>query len=223
MNETTNSDSGVETAIPLTFKLPISYLEQKHIHTISEDVTNDLELIVGNSETTEELGMYGHLLQPKTPFAKTMAREWSKQFTNSVHFLDDSQSLISRFSNTHELFANNRLKYNVDYENIHNIWKDIKQDTYFLEKHHYLDWDMLKHLNRSGTFLQCMTFVQVFSPIVSFLLPIIFLVIPFVILKVQGVPITLQIYVSTLQNIAKNHFIGKALSCIGKMDLQTLL
>ena len=63
MNETTNSDSGVETAIPLTFKLPISYLEQKHIHTISEDVTNDLELIMGNSETTEELGMYGHLLQ----------------------------------------------------------------------------------------------------------------------------------------------------------------
>ena len=74
MNETTNSDSGVETAIPLTFKLPISYLEQKHIHTISEDVTTDLELIVGNSETTEELGMYGHLLQPRTPFAKTMAR-----------------------------------------------------------------------------------------------------------------------------------------------------
>jgi hypothetical protein len=49
------------------------------------------------------------------------------------------------------------------------------------------------------------------SPAISLFIPLLFLIFPFIILKIQGIPITFEIYVTVLKDLAKNHFIGKAL------------
>jgi hypothetical protein len=50
------------------------------------------------------------------------------------------------------------------------------------------------------------------SPMISFILPFMLLIIPFIILKFQNIPITFDVYLEVLKEIAKNHFIGKALT-----------
>jgi hypothetical protein len=55
------------------------------------------------------------------------------------------------------------------------------------------------------------------APIMSFIIPIILFIFPFIILKIQKVPISFQMYIQVLKDIAKHHFIGKTLS-----SLQTL-
>jgi len=43
-------------------------------------------------------------------------------------------------------------------------------------------------------------------------MPLVFLVFPFIILQIKGIPISFSQYLDTLKDIAKSHFIGKALS-----------
>ena len=46
---------------------------------------------------------------------------------------------------------------------------------------------------------------------------------PFIILKIQGIPITFSVYLSVLQEISRNHFIGKMLSNVQNMSLQNFI
>jgi hypothetical protein len=105
----------------------------------------------------------------------------------------------------------------VNCEKIDEIWKSIKEDAAFLEKHNFIEWPMLKHMNDSSTFLQCMSMVNIMSPLISLFIPVIFLIMPFIILKIQGIPINFTMYLEILKSIAKNHFIGKTLLGISKM------
>jgi hypothetical protein len=75
-----------------------------------------------------------------------------------------------------------------------------------------MEWSMLEYLNHSSEFLQILSVINIFSPLLSLLVPIIFLIFPFVILRLRGVGITFEQYVETLKEISKNHFIGKALN-----------
>jgi hypothetical protein len=61
------------------------------------------------------------------------------------------------------------------------------------------------------------------SPIISFLIPIFLLTIPFIILKIQGMPISIEIYIEILRDIAKHHIIGKTLISIESLDIQNIL
>ena len=70
----------------------MSYLDPQFVHTLSPQVSADLELvsdISGNGTV-----MYDHALQPDNKFAKNMIVEWNKQFTTHVPFLTDSQSVL---------------------------------------------------------------------------------------------------------------------------------
>ena len=86
-----------------------------------------------------------------------------------------------------------------------------------------MDWSILKSFNESSSFLQALSFIHVISPLISFILPFIFLIFPFIILKIQGIPINVSIYVETLKNIAKSHFIGKAITSIQTLNWQNLI
>jgi hypothetical protein len=48
------------------------------------------------------------------------------------------------------------------------------------------------------------------------------LIIPFILLKIQGLPIDIDTYVTVLKDIAKHHFIGKALSTMNSLDMQNI-
>ena len=193
--------ASVPVSIDTNFKLPIAYVDQGYVFSLSDTICNDLELVNSN-----ETGMYNYLFQPKHVFAKQMIPQWKQSYTTHQEFLNDTQQVIKSMGS-----YTNQTNYNLDCDNILSIWKDIKLDDSFLERYHYMDWDALAYLNKSSTFLQAISLVNICSPAMSLALPILFLIFPFILLKLQRIPITFSVYTDVLKSIAKNHFIGKAL------------
>lgn len=183
------------------FNLPITYLDPNKIHTLSETVSNDLELV----QTTSENSMYDHLFKPNHGFAKKTIPLWNRQFTSDIQFLEDSKNVVLE---TRRLPDH---KYSVDHDKLMEIWNHTKHNPDFLSKYSFIEFDFLKHFNQSSTFLQYISFIHITSPIISLLLPFLMLFFPFLILKVQGTPITFDVYMDVLKSIAQNHFLGKAL------------
>lgn len=207
-----NNESGKTKKMHGSFRLPIDYLPESKKHPLLENVASDLELAVSaNGQKT----MYQHLFQPKHPFAEAIIDEWKKQYTNDVVYLEDTQRVIQEtdVAPRHEL----------NHAAIMEIWKGVKEETYFLEKYHYVDWDVLKSLNRSPGFLQLLSVGNLLSPMASLLLPLVFFIFPFIILKFRGIPITFSVYLDVLKDIAKNHFIGKTLLNMGSVSLDKLI
>lgn len=193
------------------FQLPIQYLEEKERHTLSPVVSNDLELY----QPSAEKSVYDIVFQPSSPFAKDIFQEWSKQYTTNTSFLEETQQII---------LDTPLEEYTVSHDLLMEMWKDTKDNKdYFLEKYGYIDWSVLKSFNRSSTFLQVMAMSNMLSPAISLLLPFIFLLIPFIVLRIRGVPITFSDYITVLQEITKNHFIGKFLGCFTNMSAQNLM
>jgi hypothetical protein len=192
--------------IDSNFILPISYLDPSQLFTLSEIVANDLELTTSpnNSKT-----MYDYLFLPKHRFAKDMIEKWKEQYTTNKEYLQDTQQVIMDMSIYKDSMLSN--KYHVSCEKITTIWEDLKLENNFLDRYGFLDWEMLAHLNESSFFLQTLTIMNVLSPAVSLIIPFLFLLFPFIILKIQGIPITFEIYFMVLKDLARNHFIGKAL------------
>ena len=189
------------------FKLPLKYLDDKSLHPLSPVVSSDLELVLSSTSATSTC-IYDALFQPKHAFAKNMIQEWNTHYSTNIPFLNDTQSVlrdIGKYKNTLST------DYSVDCTKMLAIWADTKEDKHFLEKYSYMDWEILDHLNHSASFLQILSIANITSPLMSLLVPVLFLIFPFLILKIQKIPISFDVYIDTLKNIAKNHFIGKTL------------
>ena len=204
-----NSEPGSHTIS--NFLLPIDYLDSHYIHTLPENVISDLELCV-----SENKSMYECLVEPKHEFSKNMIQKSASKYTTHIPFLTDTQDVIKSIPKYLEK-TRTYSKYNVNCEKINEIWKSLKEDASFLEKHYFMEWPMLKHMNESSTFLQCVSMLNIMSPVISLFIPIIFLIMPFIILKIQRIPIDFNMYLEILKSIAKNHFIGKTLLGMKKM------
>jgi hypothetical protein len=195
--------------IDSNFRLPMTYLDEKEVYDIPDNITNDLELLNNDNNS-----VYHKLLQPQTCFSKQILPKWNKQYTTNTEFLKDSQTLIKNLEIYKKLSSTPR----VNIESILPIWKNTKQNTFFYEKYNYLDWNILKQFNLSSLFLQITSVIHIISPILTLVLPILMLIFPFIILKVQGVPVSVDLYITTLKNIAKNHSFGKILLSIGTLS-----
>jgi hypothetical protein len=108
---------------------------------------------------------------------------------------------------------------NVNYESIINLWNEIKEDTGFKEKYYFIDWPMWEFLNKSETFLQCMSIYNMASPVISLLLPIIILIIPFFIIQLKGLNLTINEYFEVLKIIVSQHALGKLFSEFNDVSL----
>jgi len=138
----------------------------------------------------------------------------AKLYTSNVDFLQQTQEVVE---------STDDIKHRpVNCDRFREIWNDIKEDTSFLEKHSFMEWKVLEDLNRSRTFLQMYSIMNILSPIFSIVMPIVILIFPFVILKIKGIEVSFQQYIETLKEIAKSHFIGKALS-IQHFSIETVL
>ena len=186
------------------FKLPISYLEKSEIYMLTDTVSSDLELTTTTTENTK--CMYEYLFQPKHDFAKFLIPEWKKYYTTNTQYLNDTKEIITKMYVYENMFS-----YDLSCGNVTECWNTFKNDTYFLEKYSYIEWDFLKYLNKSPYFLQFLTFMNISSPVISLFVPILLLIFPFLILKLQNIPISFSTYLETLKYIARNHFIGKTL------------
>jgi hypothetical protein len=218
-----------KTPIATNFRLPITYLDSSEVYSLSPIISQDLELYIPDSESS----IYDHLFLPTSSFGRNIIQEWTKHYTTNTQFLKDTQTLISKMhmipKNGSRCFPhyegfskpslditvqNNDVissEYIPDYDNFREMWRDLKEDKFFLEKYGFMEWSILEHFNENASFLQCLSFVNVISPLISLLLPLIFIILPFIILKIQQIPINFTVYLDVLRSIARNHFIGKAL------------
>lgn len=221
------------------FRLPISYLEE-NIYPLNNTVSNDLELLSraihlessGNIQCESERaveksvsasrGMYEYLLNPQHQFALETIPLWNSHFTTDISFLKQSQEIVTGLQTYKDEMEKKKFKYTISCDNLLEIWESTRDDDFFLEKYSYLEWSYLKELNENPLFLQSISLANIAAPVISFLLPILFIILPFIILKIQGIQIDIDTYISVLRDIAKHHFIGKAISSMNSLDFQNV-
>ena len=189
------------------FSLPITYLDQSEIHVLSDIVATDLELVVPGSDES----IYERLFLPKHEFAKQLIPAWRKSYTTNTDFLHDTQYVIQSMGKYNHKCVR-ATDYVMNCGAMEELWKDIKQNDMFMDTYNYIEWDILKQLNESSSFLQSLSMIHIASPVMSLLLPFFVLILPFLVLNIRGIPITFLKYLEVLKDIARHHFIGKLLS-----------
>jgi hypothetical protein len=194
------------------FRLPISYLEESKKHDLSPSVSSDLELTVSTNKP-----MYEYLFKPKHEFARELIPEWNKQYSTDVDYLNDTKMVLKNMS-AYQHKMNSCSLYPINCALFKEIWTETKENEEFYLKYGYLDWDMLKHLNESPSFLEAITLANMISPIISLLIPVFLLIFPFIILQLQNIPITVEVYLDVLKTIAQHHFIGKAMTSLSEIS-----
>ena len=185
------------------FKLPIFYNNKKM--QLKENIINDLEMIKTVDMSSNSNYIYDYMFgENANCFSKKLLPEISNTYTTDIAFLKDSQKLLKKYKKNE-----NDTIYKYDYDNINNIWDEIKNDNGFKEKYQYVDWSMWEFLNKSEVFLQFMSLYNIVSPVISFFVPIIILIIPFFIIQMKGIQVTMSEYLEILKVIISQHAIGK--------------
>ena len=212
-----NNDKCKDFCINSNFRLPIQHLDKSQIFKLDNNISNDLEL----NTQDNSICMHEYLFKPNNIYAKNNIKLWRKYYTTNISFLNDSKTLVSEYQIAKKNICNSDFK--LDCNKLNQIWYNTKEDKYFMEKYNFLDWKIIEHLNKSDTFLQCLSVIHLCSPIISFILPFLFLIFPFFLLKIQGLPVTFQLYMDTLKTYAKNHIIGQALNSFQNTNWNSLL
>ena len=231
-NNTNNTNKTNKNTNNGQFKLPISYIKNKQ--QIDSSLIDDLEL----QNTSKEPSLYNYVFNSKDRFNKgacddgddggdgqsnsthaeiknNMISLWNEYYTVDKKFLKNTQKLLKRIKNENVCasasppVADPTKTASSSKQNIYEVWNEIKKETGFMEKYHYMDWEKLKELNNNSQFLQLLSMYNMASPILSLILPVFFLIIPFFILKLQGLPLTTAKYMELLKHIFRNHHIGQ--------------
>ena len=188
------------------FLLPIEYLEKSQQNIVAKNVADDLELIhlVDNSQPDQK-PLYEYFADTTNDFGKLLIPEVAKRYTTNIGFLEDTQKVVERISESSQLEQQKTEKFL-------EIWREIKEDKHFLENYSYMEFVLLEDLNKSRIFLNTYSILNLVSPLYGLLLPLIILLLPFVLLQFWNVPITFEIYLQTLRDVGKTHFIGRLLN-----------
>lgn len=198
------------------FLLPIEYLDKSQTHILSKTVSADLELF----DVSDNPSMYTHLCEPTHDFGRLLVPEMAQVHTTNVGFLEDTQQIIHRMSvfDLDRTVAAKTLKPECRAltqemaSRFREVWKEIKEDREFLDKHSFMEYVFLEQLNQSRPFLNVYSVLNILSPIYSLALPLVILLMPFVLLQIWRVPISFDIYLQTLRDVGKTHFIGKLMN-----------
>jgi hypothetical protein len=183
------------------FQLPISFNSSQM--ELNDNIVNDLEL--KTTYDASSVPIYNYVFQPKTSFGKKVVEQYTSLYTTDLEYLKDTQQLYKKFKLEKKEDLEN------DYSEIMNIWDEIKNDTNFKEKYHYLEWDnsICEKLNSSPEFLQIMSVYNISSPLMTLLMPIFILTVPFFIIQIKGLKLSFSEYVTILKKIAQNNAIGQ--------------
>ena len=189
--------------IRTSFKLPISFCSK--ITKLDSNIISDLELIPeSNPEEKEDLekskSLYQSIFNPKTKLGETLLDSWTESFSYDKKFLQSSQ----------KIYSSTNVVPMEDVDEIHKTWLTLKNDTGFIQKYQYIDWEFFHSLNSNSQFLQVMSIYSLTSPIVSLILPLLLCIVPFFLLKFQNVKISLNTYFEILKKLFIKHIpIGK--------------
>jgi hypothetical protein len=188
------------------FNLPISFLEDKC--ELEKHIITDLEL----NETEKNKSLYDFVFLPSSShndishnsFGKNTIRLWSKYYTANKEFIKDSQKLLQEQQQQQPATDN--------YKEVLDIWREIQEETGFIYKYQYIEYERFEKYNNNPVFLQCLSLFNMTSPVISLLAPLFFLIMPIILLKIQGVPFSAEVYVTTLKLVFQKHHIGQLFS-----------
>jgi len=200
----------------LFFKPPIFYNHAKQ--SLSTDIIRDLELVQTVDPSNQPIYAYVFNLLKKDTNANeenvlsTKAMEQlSKYYTTDVSFIKDNQKLLKQIR-----FSKDEDKFNKIIE----IWKEIKEDTGFKEKYHYVDFPYFEFLNNNEYFLQTMSIYSMASPIITLFLPIMILLVPFLVIKTKGIELSFDEYMTILKECIQHNAIGRLFTQFHTVSLQ---
>jgi len=196
------------------FKLPIFYNKEKM--SLKNNIIQDLELV----ETLDVSNncLYNYIFNTKDEdkkslFTEKINKQVSNYYTTDTTFLKETQQVLKNYkkmnNESENLDLDKKTQISISPEKIIEIWKEIKDDTGFKERYHYIDWSMWESFNTSESFLQILSVYTMTSPVLSLLTPLIILIIPFFIIKLKGLPLTVSEYIVIIKQVVSNHAIGK--------------
>lgn len=198
------------------FKLPISYLEESLVHKLSPTVASDLELAPT---------MYSTLFQPKTDLTVAMIDRIKTSYTSDAEFICQTQEIIQSINPmSAESVDDARAK------KLLHIWRDLYESNGskgipggFHDRYGYIDFEQLRFINKTSTFMGYWTIMNLISPVFSIILPFLFIIAPFVILRIKSVPISFATYIYMLKDLAKSHAIGKTLTSFENFSINNFI
>lgn len=231
-------DASASGSIYEPFKLPLAYQPESRCRPLSATLVQDLELCgtEGGGGGGASDSMYTRLFQPSHSFGRQLIPEWGKHFSSDVAYLKDTQAVLtdmpgyqSWMTSPGENFLSKGAHAPAEpfmtqdrCDRILTLWSGVHRPD-FLEKYSYMEWSFLTFLNESSSFLQILSVGNMMSPLISLFIPVLFLLMPFVVLSIQGVCISWDTYLTTLKNVARNHFIGKAMVGLQSLSWDKLL
>lgn len=186
-----------------SFYLPIHFLQDKC--ELEKNIITDLEL----KETANNKSLYDYvfLSQDKNSFGKKTIDLWSRYYTANKAFIRDSQKLLQTDININGKDLNETKA--IKTKAIFDIWQEIQEETGFIYKYQYIEYERFEHYNNNPVFLQCLSIFNMTSPVLSLLVPIFLLLIPLILLKFKGIPLTGAMYMTTLKTVFQRHHIGQ--------------
>ena len=191
------------------FQLPIYYLKNKE--KLLHNIKTDLELLdISNNS------LYNNIVSSDENPSTKLINKWNEYYKTDKKFLKDKQYFLKNYKLNE---VKSRDDYNNNIKNIEEILLELKNETGFYEKYHYIDIEQLKCCNKSALVLQGLTLYNFTSPSLSIIIPIIMLILPFFILKAQNQSITIDTYVRSLMFIFKNHILGQLIIKFNNADI----
>ena len=201
------------------FKLPIYYIDKKE--SIDDNIIIDLELNefnikndikehqdLSNNKSKLEINnlkkmdnLYNNIIKPNTLLGKNLLQQWPEYISYDKDFLLDNQKIYSEV----------KVSNYTDIDGLFTEWYNIKNHPDFLYKYNFLEWEILKPINKNSFVMQCLSIYSLISPIMSLCLPIILCIIPYFILKATNKNITFESYYSILKTTLTRIPIGKLL------------
>jgi hypothetical protein len=180
------------------FNIPIFYNKDKA--ELKKNIAADLELV--HSVDPSNTPIYSFYFNTENSLSKKITEQVVTYYTTDTAFLKENRKLLEKYTPLQNKDTNS-------YNDMLNIWNEIKLDGGFREKYYYVDWEILEFLNRSELFLQMISMYNLFSPIFSLMMPILILIIPFFIIRMRGLQLTISEYFDVLKIVAQTNSIGK--------------
>ena len=184
----------LQDKIDTYFKSPIFF--SKKYKTLPDNIIDDLE-ILKNKDPSKNTTIYDNFITNNLTL-----KQLTTSYSSDASFILQTQNIISNIPN--DIFASSDIN-----KNAWNSFKDIKEDTNFLDKYQYINWEQINFLNSSVLFLTINSLYSIISPALNIISPIILFLIPFLLLKLRKIPITIEKYVEYLSYSMKNHSFGK--------------
>ena len=128
------------------FSMPISFLEDKNLSVITDQMATDLEICDIETGKHVQKSLYNKVFKPTTKMGEIMLPQWGDYYTNNTQYLKDSQSLIKNYKNVRFNVENPQQSPGI-VDNFLTTWEEIKSNTEFRAKYLFFDWSFLDILN----------------------------------------------------------------------------